>query len=171
VRLAVDLVNAGPGADGLARPEDLTAFLLAHRDPGPRQATRADVAAVREVRERLRSVFSAPDETTAARIINALLHESGAHPQLTAHDGQPWHLHVAPEDASIAARLAAEAAMGLAGAVLQGGFERLRLCAADDCADVFVDASRNRSRRYCAPETCGNRANVAAHRARRRAAG
>ena len=51
-----------------------------------------------------------------------------------------------------------------------GGFDRLRLCARDDCDDVFVDASRNRSRRFCDPATCGNRAHVAAYRARQRSA-
>ena len=43
---------------------------------------------------------------------------------------------------------------------------RLRICAADDCDDVVVDLSKNRSRRYC-DGGCGNRANVAAYRARR----
>ena len=42
---------------------------------------------------------------------------------------------------------------------------RLRVCAADDCVDVVVDLSKNRSKRYC-DGTCGNRANVAAYRAR-----
>jgi predicted RNA-binding Zn ribbon-like protein len=36
---------------------------------------------------------------------------------------------------------------------------------------MFVDTSRAGRRRYCVPEVCGNRINVAAHRARRRAAG
>ena len=44
---------------------------------------------------------------------------------------------------------------------------RLRVCAADDCEDVVVDLSKNRSKRFC-DGGCGNRANVAAYRARRR---
>ena len=51
------------------------------------------------------------------------------------------------------------------------GLERLRVCAASGCQRVFVDTSRNRSRRYCNPDICGNRTNVAAFRARQRAAG
>ena len=43
--------------------------------------------------------------------------------------------------------------------------DRLRVCAADDCDDVLVDLSKNRSRRFC-EAGCGNRANVAAYRAR-----
>ena len=47
---------------------------------------------------------------------------------------------------------------------------RLRLCAADDCTDVLVDLSRNKSKRYCDTGNCGNRTNVAAYRARKRTA-
>jgi predicted RNA-binding Zn ribbon-like protein len=67
------------------------------------------------------------------------------------------------------AHIAAESAMGLATVVRDGGLERLSVCAANGCSRVFVDTSRNRSRRYCDPGTCGNRTNVAAYRARQRA--
>ncbi|MDT4918514.1 MAG: hypothetical protein QOH89_3214, partial [Pseudonocardiales bacterium] len=43
--------------------------------------------------------------------------------------------------------------------------DRLRVCAASDCEDVLIDLSKNRSRRFC-DSGCGNRANVAAYRAR-----
>ncbi|HEY5400209.1 MAG TPA: CGNR zinc finger domain-containing protein [Trebonia sp.] len=49
-----------------------------------------------------------------------------------------------------------------------GEFGRLRVCAADDCEDVLVDLSKNRSRRFCSL-TCANRVNVAAYRSRRTA--
>lgn len=45
--------------------------------------------------------------------------------------------------------------------------ERLRECAADDCSGIFVDDSRGSRRRWCSSARCGNRARVAAHRARR----
>lgn len=35
---------------------------------------------------------------------------------------------------------------------------RIRACAAPDCGWVYVDRSRNRLRRWCQMETCGNRA-------------
>ena len=51
--------------------------------------------------------------------------------------------------------------------VIRGGeLDRLRICDADDCDDVLVDLSKNRSRRFC-DAGCGNRANVAAYRARK----
>ena len=43
----------------------------------------------------------------------------------------------------------------------------LRECAAEDCSGIYVDASRARTRRWCSSARCGNRARVAAHRARR----
>jgi len=46
----------------------------------------------------------------------------------------------------------------------------VRTCASPTCQEVFVDLSRNRSRRYCDSRTCGNRLHVAAYRARRSAA-
>ncbi|MDM4761560.1 CGNR zinc finger domain-containing protein [Galbitalea sp. SE-J8] len=44
--------------------------------------------------------------------------------------------------------------------------ERVRECAAGDCAIVFYDESRSNNRRWCSMQRCGNRAKVRAHRAR-----
>jgi predicted RNA-binding Zn ribbon-like protein len=48
---------------------------------------------------------------------------------------------------------------------------RLSLCAADDCGWLFVDGSRNHSRRWCDMSDCGNRAKVRRFRDRQRARG
>jgi len=48
--------------------------------------------------------------------------------------------------------------------------DRLRICASDDCRWRFVDRSPAGRRRWCDMRTCGNRAKVAAHRERVRAA-
>jgi len=45
----------------------------------------------------------------------------------------------------------------------------LRVCAAERCAWLFVDTSRNGSRRWCDMRTCGNRAKARRHHARLRA--
>lgn len=47
-----------------------------------------------------------------------------------------------------------------------GDLDRLRKCAADDCDWLFIDTSRNRSRKWCDMKTCGNRAKVARFRER-----
>lgn len=45
--------------------------------------------------------------------------------------------------------------------------ERLKLCDAHDCGWLFIDASRNRSRRWCDMADCGNRAKARRFRERR----
>jgi predicted RNA-binding Zn ribbon-like protein len=44
----------------------------------------------------------------------------------------------------------------------------LRRCAADACDWLFLDGSRNGSRRWCSMKTCGNRAKARRHYARHR---
>jgi predicted RNA-binding Zn ribbon-like protein len=41
---------------------------------------------------------------------------------------------------------------------------RIQECASDDCEKIFLDTSRNRSRRYCSTGGCGNRERVRKHR-------
>jgi len=48
---------------------------------------------------------------------------------------------------------------------------RLKQCDADDCGWLFIDASRNRSRRWCDMGDCGNRAKVRRFRERQRGEG
>lgn len=170
---AVDLVNTldrSSGDDRLTRTDDLAAFLAAHRDSYRRPLTPTDVEEVRGLRDRLRQVFTVHDEGFVVGLLNGLLAEASALPQLTDHDGEPWHLHFTPPESSLVAHMAAEAAMGLIIVIRDHGLDRLRVCSATGCSRVFVDTSRNRSRRYCDPATCGNRTNVAAYRARQRAA-
>jgi predicted RNA-binding Zn ribbon-like protein len=169
---AVDLVNTRDvetGADALTSPPELLRFLRDHRDSYDRELTLTDVEEVQALRGRLRGVFTSGDIVRVVGVLNALLAESNALPQLTDHDGV-WHLHFTPPESSLVAHMAAEAAMGLASVIRDHGLDRLQVCAAAGCSRVFVDTSRNRSRRYCNPEICGNRTNVAAYRARRRAA-
>ncbi|CAN5675054.1 CGNR zinc finger domain-containing protein [soil metagenome] len=159
---AVALVNSG---DDLSTPEDLAAFVVRWQMSGARTGTAAELAAVQAIRPRLREIWYA-DDGRAVEIVNTLLREADALPQLVRHDGWDWHLHATPSDAALADRLAVEAAMAMVDVIRMGDLDRLQVCAADDCDDVLVDLSRNRSRRFC-DGGCGNRANVAAYRARR----
>ncbi len=162
---AVAIVNSAEQLDDVA---GLAALLADLRLSSIGEVDDKDLEAVRRLRRRLRAVFDAEDVRTAAALINALLMDAHALPLLTDHDGEAWHLHYAPPDRPVWARLAAEAAIGLAGVIRADGFDRMRTCDAEDCDDVFVDGSKNHSRRFCHPETCGNRATTAAYRARRK---
>lgn len=145
----------------------LDAFLDAWSWTGVRAGTLAEVDAVNALRPRLRALWL-HDEDGVAELVNTLLREAGALPQLVRHDGWSYHLHATPSDAPLADRMAVEAAMAMVDVVRQGELGRLLRCAAPDCDDVLVDLSKNRSRRFCST-TCANRVNVAAFRARKAA--
>ena len=56
-------------------------------------------------------------------------------------------------------------------AQLAGEWERLKICASDDCRWAFYDASRNRGGTWCQMEVCGNRAKNRRFRTRAKAGG
>ncbi|GIJ63040.1 CGNR zinc finger domain-containing protein [Virgisporangium aurantiacum] len=51
-------------------------------------------------------------------------------------------------------------------AMARPGWPRVKACRGDDCRWVYVDQSRNTSRRWCDMANCGNRAKIATFRAR-----
>ena len=167
---AADLVNTRghpSGNEYMGTPELAKEFLRAHDFSGIARVTAEDLAELHSVRGRLEEVFYAPDDATATGLINDLLVEYEVKPFLTDHDGR-WHLHYAPEDSPVGRRVSAAVVMGLAALIADYGFDRFGICAADNCGDVFVDMSRNKSRRFC-NDVCSSRTNVAAYRARAKA--
>jgi predicted RNA-binding Zn ribbon-like protein len=180
VAVAVELVNAlTPGEaygrpyqppDDRALPAAVTAALGAGRgEVGP--ASPDEAAAFRPVAAAIRSVFDAvaAEQTDAAvRLVNDMLATTGARPRLDRHDGEPWHLHFHGAEDSLVTGWAAGCATGLA--VVLGGESRGRLgvCSAPSCDRVFVDTSRNATRRFCST-ACQNRVKAASFRAAHRA--
>jgi predicted RNA-binding Zn ribbon-like protein len=166
---AAALVNTlSDGVDELATRQGLDDFLERFPYSGVYRRNADELAQVRQLRDRLRTVWQAADRDEAAAIVNALLADAGARPYLSKHDELDWHLHMTPPDAPLAQRIGAEAAMGLLDLIRQDDLGRLKICAASDCEDVLVDLSRNSSKRFCDTGNCGNRTNVAAYRARKR---
>lgn len=167
LQYAANLINTRPTA---SKPDELSsvAALLAQMDgwgwTGAQPSTHAELETVRRVRGRLREYWDA-DTDEAVRITNELLRDGRANPQLVNHEPLGWHIHSTPDDAPLATRMAVDTAMAMIDVIRADELERLKVCAADDCDDVFVDLSRNRSRKFC-DGTCGNNANVAAYRAR-----
>jgi len=167
---AAALANTGPalGADDREELPDL-ASLVAWMDrwewTGRRPRTEAEVDAVRRLRPRLREIWTRDEEGLVAAA-NALLEEGRALPRLVQHGDYGWHVHATSDDAPLARRTAVEVGMALIDVIRAGETGRLKVCAGDDCEDLLVDLSRNRSRKFC-DGTCGTRANVAAYRARR----
>jgi predicted RNA-binding Zn ribbon-like protein len=174
VAASAELVNtATPGrrrgrpyslpADGeLAKA--LTFALRARGRMDPAQARKLTDAAAR-----LRVVFELAgqgDIDAAARSVNALLDDLRPTPYLERHDGEPWHMHYHGPDQDFADGWAASCAIALATVLGSGYADRLGVCSAPECDRVFVDVSRNGTRRFCST-ACQNRVKAAAHRARR----
>lgn len=166
---AAALVNTA-GGDGEKLPDiaTLDTFVRAWGWTGRHEHTEAELRSVRELRSRLRPIWH-QDEDGVVKIVNGLLRESNALPQLVKHDDEPYHLHATPPDAPLATRMAVEAAMAFVDLVRSGELSRLRVCEYPGCGNVMVDLSKNRSKRFC-DAGCGNRAAVTAYRARKAAA-
>lgn len=179
--MTVDFVRYAERAAGLVNADltdagALVAFLGEGRAWLHEQVTERDAAALRRFQGELRPVFEASnhaDEQAVVDQLNALLARHPVTPHIAGHggrgDGANWHMHVADRQSSVAELLAAESLMGLSMLVCDLGAGRLGVCDAAPCTDVFVDTSPNRSRRYCS-DRCSSRANVAAYRARQKAA-
>ncbi|SEF82814.1 CGNR zinc finger domain-containing protein [Thermomonospora echinospora] len=165
--LVIELVNTSEPAEDSLRDLDSLQRLLQIRPHLGGRVTRRDLDAMRELRAELRAIFVAAtrgDAEEAVERLNSLLIQHPVHPQLSGHDGQCWHLHLT-ESGSVPDRYAAGAAMGLAVKISDQGIDRLGICRADGCSNVFFDTTTNRSRRYCS-DRCASRSNVAAYRAR-----
>lgn len=152
----------------LRSPGDLAKYLQSWDISLAQEPSAQDLAEVLALRDRLRMVFEAGDVTVAARVLNALLEgiQLRPHIEVTPNGSIRLELEVG-EDLPLARRLGAEAALGLSAELQDYGIERLHVCNATPCTEVFIDTSRNHSRRYCC-EQCANRHNVAAHRQRQK---
>ncbi|MBZ5736627.1 CGNR zinc finger domain-containing protein [Nocardioides mangrovi] len=165
LQAAVVLVNSGVvGHDTLATVEELDAWYADHMFTEHRSAGEDELESVRAVRPVLYQLLSAPRDDAAA-LVNELLAEAGAVPQLVRHGPWDWHLHAVPEHAAPATRIVVDTAMAMLDVVRDDEMSRFGVCADEDCDGIVLDLSRNRSKRFCST-ACGNRNAVAAYRAR-----
>jgi len=116
----------------------------------------------------LREVFEAAgadDVDEAAAVVNTLLDRTGARPQLDRFADGRWSLHFHGVDDSLVVGWSAGCASALALALGSDLAGRLGVCDAPTCDRVYVDESKNGSRRFCSPR-CQSRVKAAAHRSR-----
>jgi predicted RNA-binding Zn ribbon-like protein len=161
---AAALVNTGRDGEELPDEAALDEFVTTWQWTGERAHDRAELDAVLNLRSRLDQLWTMTREE-AAELINALLRETNALPQLVKHDGWDYHLHATPPDAPLADRIAVEIALAFCDVIRSDQLDRLRPCAAADCEGVLIDLSKNQSRRFCST-SCANRTHVAAYRER-----
>ena len=179
-QLAVRLANAacGKGKTGgeagggdISTLGGLSALLTDLRFPAT-GATRSDLDAIGSLHQEYREIFTAcaaGDGDEAVSRLNGLLIRHPMHPNVTSHDGQPWHLHLT-DGGCVADRYAAASAMGLAVVLTEFGIDRLGICQAVSCSNVFVDTTAGRTRRRRCDQ-CTGKGNVTTLRSRRRPGG
>ena len=80
-------------------------------------------------------------------------------------EGFSWGWAAEPDDLD---RMLWPVARSAAELLTSDALSRVRECAGDGCGWLFLDTSRNRSRRWCDMRDCGNRAKVRRHYQRRR---
>ncbi|WP_165959862.1 CGNR zinc finger domain-containing protein [Nonomuraea longispora] len=175
--VATDLVNTSPevqsAGEMLPDPAALARFLAEHDlHSDSRTPSHDDLGQVLALRQEVRAILESTDEDHVAEQAGALVRRAGVGPGLHRDAGGRWEWHVvtAPE-ASLADELAVLIGVGLLAVLRTLSRDRFRHCASPACNGMFVDTSRAGRRRYCMPDLCGNRVNVANHRARRPTSG
>ena len=175
--IAVGLVNELALDHAYGRPVEVTdAFasilrVLAVDPPSAEQLRDYHVADFTILAKRLRAIFAEirlGEIDAAAILLNDMLGLYPAHPHLAKERGR-WVLHHHPRHATLVPMATAVSAEVLARVVGDGAADRLGTCESDDCDRVFLDGSKNASRRFCST-TCQNRVKAAAFRRRQASA-
>jgi predicted RNA-binding Zn ribbon-like protein len=164
VRMAVDLVNTWDTLEAdpeLLRDVATLKRFLVSRGHGEFRTTGRDLAEVRALRAELRTAFAAESEDDAVWHLNRILSRSRAKPQLERSD-DAWRIRWVGR---LVETIASATAMSLLEAIRDDGWDRFGVCAGAPCCCVFVDRSKNRSRRFCS-ELCADRVAQALHRQR-----
>jgi predicted RNA-binding Zn ribbon-like protein len=166
LQAAADLVNSAEEPDTLTEVAEVDEWYARHGYTGRRDRDDAELAALRALRPVLRELLTASRDR-AAVLVNTMLADARAMPQLVRHDGIDWHLHAVSPGEPLVSRVLVETAMAMADLVRGDEMSRLAICADATCDGIVLDLTRNRSRRFCST-TCANRNAVAAYRARRK---
>lgn len=174
VALVNDFTIPRPGGSELPVDEALgvLAEVLAVDPTSVAMLAAADVPGFVALAHHLRAVFEHLDANAldaAVGELNRLLAEHPAHPHLAKEDGR-WRLHHHSAAVELVPMWTSICAENLARLISAGDHDRLGTCEAEGCRRVFVDESKNASRRFCST-TCQNRVKTAAFRRRQNAAG
>ncbi len=167
--LVQDFVNSRelrPAVEELGTPQDLSAWLGAHGvlEPGA-PVTAAELAEATRVREALRDLLAAKvglevDVDAAKAEIDAAARRAGL--ELRFDPTCPRVESTVGGVRGAIGRILVE----VYDEMVDGTWERMKACKADDCRWAFLDTSKNKSRAWCSMESCGNRAKVNAYRQR-----
>ncbi|HUZ02436.1 MAG TPA: CGNR zinc finger domain-containing protein [Thermomicrobiaceae bacterium] len=131
----------------------------AERCPDDADAVRRRAIELRELIYRLFTGTAGGHPSPAdLQAFNALLDDALRHARVVATaDGFSWDWD---DDPRALDRPLWPILRSVADLLVSSRLDRVRECAGDDCDWLFLDTSRNGTRRWCSMETCGNRAKV-----------
>jgi predicted RNA-binding Zn ribbon-like protein len=118
------------------------------------------------LREAIYRIFLALAEDALPReadlaMLNAALSEALSHARIVPKDGSfAWDWAGREIDLNSILWQVVRSAADL---LTDEELDDVRACAAEDCRWLFVDTSKNRSRRWCDMKTCGNRSKARRH--------
>lgn len=154
---------------GAVRPEVADRLRgIAERDPAAAEAVRLRAL---ELREAIYRIFDAvasgiPPDGSDLEILNERLGPAMAELRVDrVEEGFGWRSNV---DAGDLESPLGPVARDAAELLISADLDRIKQCGGHDCAWLFVDESRNRSRRWCDMADCGNRAKQRRHYRRTR---
>ena len=159
-----------------AQGQEILAPELAARlaSEGERRAQAAADALQRalELREALYRIFTAhadglPPAAADLQLLNTALAEAMPHRRLAAGtEGFSWQWEA---EADTLAQMLWPVARSAADLLTSPDLARVRECAGATCDWLFIDRSKNHSRRWCDMQECGNVAKVRRYRTRKQA--
>jgi predicted RNA-binding Zn ribbon-like protein len=166
--LLIAVANTAHGeTDEFADPGSVRAWWRSVGAPVPtrraRSATEHGVTMLRELRSLIRGLALRNNEVEPDPIRFSALDTLTL--RLDLRGAPSLHPDVGGD---LAHDLSAAAVAALLRAMAKPGWHRFKACRGNDCRWVFIDGSRNTSRRWCDMANCGNRAKLATFRARRR---
>lgn len=153
--------------------EEPAALALTHASRADPEAAQLALDEALDLREVVYRTFSAVaagrpvEEADLGRLTEARRAASARHRLTGTEEGYAWTWTDSRGDLGGLVHPVAESAAQL---LISGELDRLKECTGEDCNWLFLDASRNRSRRWCDMGDCGNRAKARRHYARHRSA-
>jgi predicted RNA-binding Zn ribbon-like protein len=193
--LCLDFANTVSGRGGerpVERLADYLALLAFGRQAGAvegrlaealarraRQHPRSAAAVLKTavgLREALFRIFAAvaagePAQPADLAAVNRVLSRALAHLRVAPREEEGGFEWVWEEDAAALDRILWPVARSAAELLTGDELGTVRECASPTCRWLFLDRSRNRSRRWCDMSACGNRAKARRHYRRQRSGG
>jgi predicted RNA-binding Zn ribbon-like protein len=157
-----DLAWWGLHAGALAEADAAPLFALAAAEPARAAAVHARAVEMREALFRIFAAARSGDALDAAHlaVLNRELQGALARQRVMA-DGREFAFGW--DDAPALERVLWPVVRDAAELLVSGDLRRVGKCCGETCDWLYLDTSRNRSRRWCDMQSCGNRAKARRH--------